>query len=88
MGAKIETYLLEKVRLVIQAPGERNYHIFYEILEGIENEKERSDLFLNDNDVNDFRITSMSGTFDRRDQIEDYDTYNQMRQGKFIIILF
>lgn len=88
MGAKIETYLLEKVRLVNQAPGERNYHIFYEILEGIENEKERSDLFLNDNDVNDFRITSMSGTFDRRDQIEDYDTYNQMRQGKFIIILF
>jgi hypothetical protein len=32
VGASIETYLLEEVPLVHQSLGERNYHIFYEVL--------------------------------------------------------
>lgn len=80
MGASIEVYLLEKVRLLNQASGERNYHVFYEILAGA-NKEDRDKFFLNSLDVSDFYMTSTSGTFDRRDGVKDVDTYQDLRHG-------
>lgn len=37
-GAKVQTYLLEKVRIAFHATGERNYHIFYQLLRGATDE--------------------------------------------------
>jgi len=42
LGAKVQTYLLEKVRVGFHASGERNYHVFYQLLRGMtEDQKKR-----------------------------------------------
>lgn len=41
LGAKVQTYLLEKVRLAFHASGERNYHIFYQLLRGASDEQKK-----------------------------------------------
>merc|ERR1719513_156403 len=46
-GANIETYLLEKARIIRQAPDERTFHIFYQLLLGASKEF-KSQLLLDD----------------------------------------
>lgn len=85
VGTKIETYLLEKVRLVTQSAGERNYHVFYELLSGELTPEELEVFHLSTRSKpTDFKILS-SGTYDRRDGVSDRDTFRSLRKAMNIM---
>lgn len=79
-GASVETYLLEKVRLIHPSPGERNYHVFYQFLEAA-SARERQDFFLGGKTAHDFRLLADSGTFDRRDGVSDEENHGEMLEA-------
>ncbi|XP_078245982.1 myosin-15 isoform X2 [Pogona vitticeps] len=55
-SADIEIYLLEKSRVIFQQPGERDYHIFYQILSG--KKSELQDMLLVSTNPYDYHICS------------------------------
>jgi myosin-5 len=94
VGASIETYLLEKVRLVHQSQGERNYHIFYELFSMKYNDEEDDDqanqallerFGLVHYDMEDFSLINTSDTYDRRDGVSDADTFRDMKRAMTIM---
>ena len=58
-GAKIRTYLLERSRLVFQPKTERNYHIFYQMIQGLDDDTKKSFYLTN---VEDFHYLNQGGS--------------------------
>jgi len=83
-GASIETYLLEKVRLIRPSTGERNYHIFYQFLSSA-TRKEREVFYIDNMHYGDFRLLCESGTFDRRDGVSDDVNHQEMLDAMITI---
>ena len=79
-GASIETYLLEKVRLIHPSGGERNYHVFYQFLSSATG-TERDNFLLGNMGMKDFRLLSQTGTYDRRDGVSDPVNHQEMLEA-------
>ncbi|XP_034265184.1 unconventional myosin-Ie isoform X2 [Pantherophis guttatus] len=63
-GGKISNFLLEKSRVVMRNPGERSFHIFYQLIEGASNEQKTS---LGITNMDYYHYLSLSGSY----QVED-----------------
>ncbi|XP_048880374.1 myosin IEb isoform X2 [Brienomyrus brachyistius] len=77
-GGKISNFLLEKSRVVSQNQGERNFHIYYQLLEGASKEQ-RENLGITTSDY--YLYLNQSGTYtveDVSDKKEFSDTMNAM----------
>ncbi|XP_034409880.1 myosin IEb [Cyclopterus lumpus] len=77
-GGKISNFLLEKTRVVSQNPGERSFHIYYQMLEGASSEQ-RENLGVTTPDY--YFYLNQSGTYtveDMNDKKEFLDTMEAM----------
>jgi myosin-5 len=80
LGAAIDTYLLEKARIVGHTCGEQTYHIFYEILaKGSLTAAERKQFLINNLTPTDFAITTSDGGRDKSKLMHNgYDDHAHM----------
>ena len=64
MGADVETYLLEKSRVVSQNQGERSFHVFYQLMAKGGLPKDIMDhLHLSTDDASDYRYLNQGGVY-------------------------
>ena len=74
IGASIITYLLEKSRITTQAKNERNFHIFYQLLMGA-NQELLNSLYLNQ-DIKNYNYLNNSGCTKLK-SIDDSKSYKE-----------
>eukprot|EP00127_Corallochytrium_limacisporum_P004922 Clim_evm66s191 gene=Clim_evmTU66s191 len=80
-GGNIETYLLEKSRVVYQTSKERNYHIFYQMFAGMNNEQRKK--YLIEEDIKSYKF--LAGSDLRADGIDDVQDFKDMLKGMDIM---
>ncbi|EQC26484.1 hypothetical protein SDRG_15662 [Saprolegnia diclina VS20] len=78
IGASIQVYLLESIRVTSQAPNERNYHVFYELLAGASSD-ERAKYALGK--PKDFYYLNQSECIKRKDGVDDVKQFALLKEA-------
>ena len=86
VGAKLLNYLLEKSRIVQQAKEERNYHIFYQVLMGLE-EGWLEELGLEGKGYGDFKYLNQSGCA-KVEKIDDKRLFFEVEEAMQVFFRF
>ena len=81
VGARIRTYLLERSRLVFQPQNERNYHIFYQLLAGLDDDDK---LKLGLTNADDYNYTNQGGS-SKIEGTDDNKEFNLTRNSLSMI---
>ncbi|KAJ8528761.1 hypothetical protein ON010_g14568 [Phytophthora cinnamomi] len=84
VGTSVETYLLEKVRVVHQNDGERNFHVFYELLAGADDDM-KSALHLENFSAQEFQYISGGQCFQRNDGVRDDKQFQLVLQSMKVL---
>ncbi|XP_060767907.1 unconventional myosin-Ie isoform X1 [Neoarius graeffei] len=80
-GGKISNFLLEKSRVVTRNPGERSFHIFYQLIEGA-NAEQKSSLGITNLDY--YSYLNQSGSY-KVDDINDKSDFQETRHAMDVI---
>uniref|UniRef100_A0A5F8GYA0 Myosin IE n=1 Tax=Monodelphis domestica TaxID=13616 RepID=A0A5F8GYA0_MONDO len=83
-GGKISNFLLEKSRVVMRNPGERSFHIFYQLIEGASAEQKHS---LGITSMDYYYYLSLSGSY-KVDDIDDRREFQETLHAMNVIGIF
>uniref|UniRef100_A0A2K5XXV5 Myosin IE n=1 Tax=Mandrillus leucophaeus TaxID=9568 RepID=A0A2K5XXV5_MANLE len=83
-GGKISNFLLEKSRVVMRNPGERSFHIFYQLIEGASAEQKHG---LGITSMDYYYYLSLSGSY-KVDDIDDRREFQETLHAMNVIGIF
>ncbi|XP_068176599.1 unconventional myosin-Ie isoform X1 [Antennarius striatus] len=80
-GGKISNFLLEKSRVVMRNPGERSFHIFYQLIEGAKSEQKSS---LGITTLDYYSYLNQSGSY-KVDDINDKSDFQETMHAMEVV---